>query len=84
MTRIEKCSCGAFPGDRVLCKGISVKYTWIASHKARWPVTVACEVLGVSTSGYFEQQRRRSSGRPSEPSGTRVNNEALLAHIRSI
>ena len=61
-----------------------MKYAWIASHKARWPVTVACEVLGVSTSGYFEQQRRRSSGRPSEPSGTRVNSDALLAHIRSI
>ena len=29
-------------------------------------------------------QRRRTSGRPSEPGGARVGNEALLAHIRAI
>ena len=61
-----------------------MKYAWIASHKARWPVTLACEVLGVSTSGYFEHQRRRAHGRPSQPGGARVGNEALLAHIRAI
>ena len=70
--------------DGVLCKAISVKYAWIASHKARWPVSVACEVLGVSTSGYFEHQRRRRSGLPSEPGGAGVGNEALLAHIWAI
>ena len=61
-----------------------MKYAWIASHKARWPVTLACEVLGVSTSGYFEHQRRCAHGRPSQPGGGRVGNEALLAHIRAI
>jgi putative transposase len=61
-----------------------VKYAWIASHKAMWPVTLTCEVLGVSTSGYFEHQRRRAHGRPSQPGSGRVGNEALLAHIRAI
>ena len=61
-----------------------MKYAWIDSHKARWPVTLACEVLGVSTSGYFEHQRRRAHGRPSQSGGARVGNEALLAHIRAI
>jgi transposase InsO family protein len=40
--------------------------------------------LGVSTSGYFEHQRRREQGNPGRPGGTRVSNEALLAHIRAI
>ena len=55
-----------------------------ASHKARWPVSLACEVLGVSTSGYFEHQRRRAYGGPRQPGGGRVGNEALLAHMRAI
>ena len=61
-----------------------MKYAWIASHKAQWPVTLACDVLGVSTSGYFEHQRRRVSDRSSEPGGARVGDEALLTHIRAI
>ena len=61
-----------------------MKYAWIASHKAQWPAAVACKVLGVSTSGYFEHQRRRVSNRSSEPGGARVGNEALLTHIRAI
>ncbi len=61
-----------------------MKCAWIASHMARWPVTVACEVPGVRTSGYFEHQRRRASGRPSKPGSARVDNKALLAHIRVI
>ena len=42
------------------------------------------EVLGVSISGYPEHPRQRTSGRPSEPSGARVGNASLLAHIRAI
>ena len=61
-----------------------MKYAWIAKHKAKWPITKACEALGVSPSGYFEHQRRRVLGEPSEPSGGRLSNEALLVHIRAI
>ena len=61
-----------------------MKYAWIGKNKATWPITLACEVLGVSASGYFDHQRRRGQASPSRPGGTRVSNEALLAHIRAI
>ena len=60
-----------------------MKCAWIAGHKASWPVTLSCEVLEVSTSGYFEHQRRRAQDAPSKPGG-RVGNENLLANIRAI
>ena len=60
-----------------------MKYAWIARHKAAWPVTLSCEVLEVSTSGYFEHQRCRAQAAPSKPGG-RVSNENLLANIRVI
>ena len=60
-----------------------MKYAWIAKHKLTWPVTVSCEVLGVSTSGYFEHLRRPKQAVPSKPGG-RVSDEALRAHIRAI
>jgi putative transposase len=46
---------------------------------------MTCEVLGVSTSGYFEHQRRRKP-KPagSKPLGGRVSKEALLVHVRAI
>ncbi len=69
--------------DGVLCKGFSVKYAWIVRHKASWPVTLRCEVLEVSTSGYFELQRRRAQAAPSKPGG-RVSNENLPANNRVI
>ncbi len=62
-----------------------MKYAWIASQKARWPVSLACDVLGVSTSGYFEHLRRQGTYKPSiAGTGQRISNEALLAHIRAI
>jgi len=62
-----------------------VKYAWIAKHKACWPVTLTCEVLGVSASGYFEHWRRKDAGKPSRPGANkRISNEALLVHIRAI
>jgi len=62
-----------------------VKYAWIAKHKNQWPVSLACDVLSVSTSGYFEHWRRKGSAKPSSPqTGGRISNEALLAHVRAI
>ena len=62
-----------------------MKYAWIAGNKAHWPITLACDVLGVSASGYFEHGRRRSLDKPSKL-GTfkRMSDEALLTHIRAI
>ena len=45
-------------------------------------VSIACEVLEVSASGYFIWQRRREASRPG-PAG-RQSDEALLAHMRAI
>ena len=62
-----------------------MKYAWIARHKKCWPVSLACGVLGVSTSGFFENMRRQVADQPSKPGANkRISNEALLAHIRVI
>ncbi len=50
--------------------------------RAQYPVSVACEVLQVSASGYFNWQRRPQQARPA-PAG-RHSDEALLAHMRAI
>ena len=62
-----------------------MKYAWISKHKKVWPVTLACEVLEVSTSGYFEHWRRKDTTKPSK-SGVhkRISDEALLVHIKAI
>ena len=62
-----------------------MKYAWIVSNKAHWPITLACEVLGVSASGYFEHGRRKKLPKPSKPGAhKRMSDEALLTHIRAI
>lgn len=35
-----------------------MKYAWIDKRKTVWPVTLMCEVLGVSVSGFFEHRQR--------------------------
>jgi putative transposase len=35
--------------------------------KDSWPVSLSCEVLGVSVSGYFEHQRRGQRRQHSQP-----------------
>ena len=50
--------------------------------RKQYPVSIACEVLEVSASGYFIWQRRRAASRPA-PAG-RQSDEALLAHMRAI
>jgi transposase InsO family protein len=61
-----------------------VKYAWIDKLKTVWPVTLMCQVLGVSVSGFFEHRQRSSKAAPPEPGPRRVSNEALVAHIRAI
>ena len=52
--------------------------------KNRYPVSVSCEVLEVSTSGYFNWLRRREDGHGRSGPGRLHSDEALLAHIRAI
>jgi len=54
-----------------------VKYAWIECNRRQWPVSLACEVLGVSASGYHE--RRVRSGKPRR----NIGDDALLVHIRA-
>lgn len=57
----------------VLRAGITVKYAWIAKHKTQWPVTLACEVLEVSASGYFAHWRRKDNPKPSKTRGAKTH-----------
>ena len=62
-----------------------MKYVWIASFKTRWPITLACDVLGVSARGYFEHLRRKALDTPSKPGSLgRMSDERLLVEIRAI
>jgi hypothetical protein len=46
---------------------------------------MVCNLLEVSTSGYFAHLRRLGSNKPSKLGANhRISNEALLAHIRAI
>lgn len=60
-----------------------MKYAWIERHQQRWPITLQCEVLNVSTSGYFEHRHRKNSGPQSAADGKRVSDGALLVHIKA-
>jgi transposase InsO family protein len=59
-----------------------VKYAFIDRHRSLWPVSILCEQLEVSPSGYHQHRQRRALGQ-GKPSG-RVSNDALLAHIKAI
>lgn len=59
-----------------------MKYAWIERNKKRWPISLQCEVLDVSTSGYFDHQRRKGSGSPVDPD-KRISNDALLVYIKA-
>ena len=55
-----------------------MKYAWIAKHKAVWPVTLTCEVLEVSASGYFEHWKRKDADKPSKPgANNRLGDEVV-------
>ena len=62
--------------------GHAARYAWIHQMKGLYPVSLACEVLEVSASGYFNWLRRPQdmAGRP----GGRHSDEAVLAHMRAI
>jgi putative transposase len=55
-----------------------VKVAWIERNRKRWPVSVACAVLGVSPSGYHDHRVRQARPRRG------ISNDALLVHIRAI
>jgi putative transposase len=58
-----------------------VKYAWIRAERGNFPIGICCEVLGVSTSGYYEHQR---SLRKPRTSADRITDTQLLVLIKSI
>jgi putative transposase len=59
-----------------------VKYAWIERNRHHWPVSLACEVLGVSPSGYHERKARENADTSRPPRS--ISNDALLMHIRAV
>ncbi|MGA2553110.1 MAG: IS3 family transposase, partial [Burkholderiaceae bacterium] len=64
--------------DGVLRERTFVKYAWIERNRRIWPVSLACDVLGVSPSGYHEHRVRQARPRRHH------SNDALLVHIRAV
>jgi putative transposase len=58
-----------------------VKYAWIRQEWGNFPIGICFEVLGVSTSGYYEQQR---SLRKPRTSADQLTDTQLLVLIKSI
>ena len=56
-----------------------MKYAWIQRHRREYAVSMMCEVLEVSASGYHERMKRQPSAHPS-----RISNDALLTMIKAI
>lgn len=54
-----------------------MRYGFIEAHQGTWPVSVLCEVLGVSRSGYYAWEKRPESGRS-------VRRRELVAQMREI
>ncbi len=59
-----------------------MKYAWIERHRRQWPVSLSCQVLGVSPSGYHAR-KAREIGDPGRPRRS-ISDDALLVHIRAI
>jgi putative transposase len=54
-----------------------VTFSFIEGHKSRWPVTLLCQALSVSTSGFYSWLSRPQSEQE-------LRREAILAEIRAI
>ena len=59
-----------------------MKYAWIRGHHRKWPISLQCEVLEVSASGYFDHVGAEAFKTPSR-AGKRLSDEAVLAHIKA-
>ncbi len=58
-----------------------MKYAFIERNRRHWPISVLCEVLEVSPSGFHQRRQRAAQDKPQR---SRVSNDALLAHIKAI
>ncbi|MFD3431774.1 IS3 family transposase [Alteromonas macleodii] len=51
-------------GDGLLCQRNQVKYGFITQHKKTWPISLMCQVLGVSRHNYYSAVRRNEQLEP--------------------
>ena len=58
-----------------------MKYAFIERNRRHWPVSVLCDVLEVSPSGYHQRRQLTAQDKPHR---TRVSDDALLANIKAI
>lgn len=58
-----------------------MKYAFIELHRSHWPVSVLCEMLDVSPSGYHQSKQRAAN---STPQRNLLSNDAVLANIKAI
>lgn len=61
-----------------------MKYAFIDANRRLWPVSLLCEQLEVSASGYHQHSLRKADQRPEKPVRRNIGNDALLAHIKAI
>ena len=58
-----------------------MKYAFIRSNR-QWPISMMCDLLGVSPSGFHADGQRRRD--PSDPKRNAISDDALLANMRAI
>lgn len=58
-----------------------MKYAFIERNRHHWPISVLCEVLEVSPSGFHQRRQRTAKDKPER---SRVSDDSLLAHIKAI
>ena len=58
-----------------------MKCAFVDRNRHRWPVSMLCEALEISPSGYHQRQQRSGDDKPHR---CRISNDALLAHIKAI
>jgi transposase InsO family protein len=68
-------------GHGVLRESAAMKYAWIQRNRRHWPVSLTCEVLGVSPSGYHEYHHRDDAC--GDTLRRSISDDALLVHIRA-
>ncbi|MGF6880451.1 hypothetical protein OKW35_009985 [Paraburkholderia sp. MM5477-R1] len=66
---------------RALREGIDAKYAFIECNRRHWPVSVLCEELEISPSGYYPRRQRAARDKPRRNG---LSNDILLANIKAI
>lgn len=61
-----------------------MKYAWIERNRRHWPLSMLCEQLDVSVSGYHQCALRGADKGDKKSVRQGISNDALLAHIKAI